>query len=938
MSQRPEHFADPGDVFNSGLLTPPGSHIMDDGTPRRCVGDSPCTPVGFHTRSSLVNDRRRSHQTSQSRPRPRALGSSSTRSSSAQVAKRKRNSVVSTSISASGRNVAGEASVSAVNDLFTTELHTPNPKPRKQSKPQSNVQTGFANSSDPSLLFTSTTTPRLRSLPPQKTSPVCTCGSPSKRILYDSLHAANVNADYIPSGTCPSRKCKLRARSTTPSYEAPRERFTPPREIEITSLDNSRIAKAARRGVSEKPKRPSPAYVKRERPEVDLSQALRPPSPTDDPLLLSDGHSTKSSPLRCCATPTFSSSPFGGPSFSDPPKSFAARLSGGRINDFGGQDDSDILPVFNLPDRDYQTNPDDDWSDSEDEDEFNLTGEYTGKYKILKVPTKADPPTSGTRERMVSWGRPVSPFPYSEIMERSLPLSDLTEEDVMAADTEDIDEYKVLRRDENALPPSDDATNFTEAMGPPASDEIWSSSSEVVDEDDAGNSSRTCRAAQSNELSDPSSWSVELHSEQDRSVEEEEEDQVDRELSVAVDDGQDDNACLPRVLDGTDDVQGDESSDEDEDLGGDVVKITSGDATAAARAAAILKLHDYDCIFAASVSKGRSSTSARKRRTTMGISGIMKPYRDRRVSHQRQTIHGDLISALADTTPLLGMYLGDQTPGRASCDAASASCYLPAPTPRCISAPASGGWGREDWKRLDRCLFAERVSVRAGRGSHLLVAMRDISKDAVLERFTSQMGGEPVLQKLGPEWTRENLIMRLEVLIRKQPRSTNSTSFRQGEGNNISFDSTIHRGNPCYHSLLQEALAVSSIATPNAAAESSPCDVSRTFEQTQDSQDVPLPLPSPAPDWVGHGGCLVTTPSRPPDPKAPHPKERVHLRHASLPKKSRIPVAVRPQRLVDLRHLSPSKLVRRDFVRPQVRVSGGFRVKDLIRCFEDGGS
>lgn len=76
---------------------------------------------------------------------------------------------------------------------------------------------------------------------------------------------------------------------------------------------------------------------------------------------------------------------------------------------------------------------DDGWSDSDDE--LDLSGEYTGKYKMVVVPTKADPPTIEERERAECWGRPVSPFPYREIMERSLPSSDLSEEDVLCPDT-----------------------------------------------------------------------------------------------------------------------------------------------------------------------------------------------------------------------------------------------------------------------------------------------------------------------------------------------------------------------------------------------------------------------------------------------------------------------------------------------------------------------
>lgn len=52
---------------------------------------------------------------------------------------------------------------------------------------------------------------------------------------------------------------------------------------------------------------------------------------------------------------------------------------------------------------------------------------------MFQVPTKADPPTSGTKARMKEWGRPVSPFPYEARLDRSLP----DPEDMEIADSED---------------------------------------------------------------------------------------------------------------------------------------------------------------------------------------------------------------------------------------------------------------------------------------------------------------------------------------------------------------------------------------------------------------------------------------------------------------------------------------------------------------------
>ena len=59
---------------------------------------------------------------------------------------------------------------------------------------------------------------------------------------------------------------------------------------------------------------------------------------------------------------------------------------------------------------DLAVNGEDSWSSS-DGGSSEQEGEYTGKFRVMQVPTKADPPTSGTRERIEQWGRPISPFP-----------------------------------------------------------------------------------------------------------------------------------------------------------------------------------------------------------------------------------------------------------------------------------------------------------------------------------------------------------------------------------------------------------------------------------------------------------------------------------------------------------------------------------------------
>ena len=57
---------------------------------------------------------------------------------------------------------------------------------------------------------------------------------------------------------------------------------------------------------------------------------------------------------------------------------------------------------------------------------------------------------------------------------------------------------------------------------------------------------------------------------------------------------------------------------------------------------------------------------------------------------------------------------------------------------------------------MDKCLTAERVAVAAACsfGKDVFADVRDISKDAVLDRFINQLGGESVVGGLGPDWSR----------------------------------------------------------------------------------------------------------------------------------------------------------------------------------------
>ncbi|KAI0659001.1 hypothetical protein C8Q70DRAFT_142702 [Cubamyces menziesii] len=273
--------------------------------------------------------------------------------------------------------------------------------------------------------------------------------SPSKRALYLSPHHGNPNADYIaplPAISRQSISARRRSATPVPPYEPPRERFTPPREIVHTPpqaiQSPTKMSKSSKRKsvTSTKNTKKLVLVIKKEPPEVDLSAPPPPPSPTDDPLLLKGDelpprqqkpHSSRiATPPSTHArdTPSIASSS---------PASPSREGGGGRLPDlnssmdvsmrdvsYDSMDDSfsgPSAPLFDFNAQESSHAWDD--VDSDDSDDFDQTGEYTGRFKVLTVPTKADPPSSCTRTRQEAWGHPISPFPSSTGRRTSLPSS-----------------------------------------------------------------------------------------------------------------------------------------------------------------------------------------------------------------------------------------------------------------------------------------------------------------------------------------------------------------------------------------------------------------------------------------------------------------------------------------------------------------------------------
>lgn len=141
--------------------------------------------------------------------------------------------------------------------------------------------------------------------------------------------------------------------------------------------------------------------------------------------------------------------------------------------------------------------------------------------------------------------------------------------------------------------------------------------------------------------------------------------------------------------------------------------------------------HDYDCLLAS------PTFSKRKRRKTIGNTGITKPYTG--AEQRRQTIDGFNVPTLSEDISLLGIWH-------------SIEDSILTEQNHCKRA---GEWTRRNWKHLDKCLVAERLAVGASQHhAELLAPFDKISKDAVLDKFTANMGGDEVLHSFGSEWSR----------------------------------------------------------------------------------------------------------------------------------------------------------------------------------------
>jgi hypothetical protein len=307
-------------------------------------------------------------------------------------------------------------------------------------------------------------------------------------------------------------------------------------------------------------------------------------------------------------------------------------------------DDAEVphLPLFNLNLDDLPASSDaGGWSDSDDDDatlrdgryadgeQVEGEGEYTGKWRMLTVRTKLDPPSSATRERMEEWGRPITPFP-----KRIAKLDLLEEEEHMFKHREeatDDEEEKEVR--EMSIPLDDEEQDAAKDLGPRPFDFDVSfedihelPTPEVVPQEEPQD---TLLDASFDQHGD--NPATKLHPEIYADSEDDQEEREVRQMSVEFEDGEDENesASIPPLQpvlslaapavdesmedpgvisqelgafaaaeEAADGDSSDEVESDFEDVG--LVKITSTDPKAAARAAAILKqvrLNSFICTF-----------------------------------------------------------------------------------------------------------------------------------------------------------------------------------------------------------------------------------------------------------------------------------------------------------------------------------------------------
>ncbi|KAI5124349.1 hypothetical protein M0805_008956 [Coniferiporia weirii] len=752
-------------------------------------------------------------------------------------------------------------------------LHTPNPRLRKQGRHAGlslSPTAAFNPRGDARLLAQDGSPSSRETISAHRVedalamSPTRKSHGKAKVLVPQSPHAANPSADYIPPSllTVTSSGVSVRRRSVTPipPYEPPKERYTPPREIIGTPIAER---KPARRAAAARKKRPqgkgdkpvSQLRIKTEPPEINLKSLPPPASPSEDPILLVGPPAVRvhrpSTPPRVSnratslvdfemdldlpgneqrntsrSVPLISPSPIRSESSIPPVFDFTGMDDdAGGVNN-GWTDSSSDDGFGGGPANEVSFGgdfgagvADDGWSDSdsgnegEEEEPSMGEGDFTGKFLAFKVPTKLDPPTSETLERMEEWGRPISPHPKrlslgktgkedtGEAVEDG--LSGVEDELVLSKDQATRDEGEEIgekrpgyedKRGRRLTLSELEAVKFGPKKLPPKHKDGEQEKS-IEQEDSLCNQdssieqdeSMETEASIEDEVLDKEPAVLDNHSGSNEEINQslleghdDEKDAISGQLGdtphgevgqvlldpeVSVPPNGNLSGCETDVA--TDELE----SDSDEGAGDlSVIKIMSDDPMAAARAAAILKMHDYDMV----------ARKLKRRRTA--TDGVSKPYSTPQKMQvwRRRTIAGLTAEAhITDNVALPELLEKAEqelrsSPARSRSGSVAPSSFgSPSRTAhRELQRPASGPreWTKADWKSLDSCFTDERYDLAEEQGleAGCLASVDNVVFENVVNRFVELSGGAEVVESHGPSWTSEKLLNRVRALCKRQ--------------------------------------------------------------------------------------------------------------------------------------------------------------------------
>ncbi|KAJ3876513.1 hypothetical protein F5051DRAFT_331780, partial [Lentinula edodes] len=788
---------------------------------------------------------------------------------------------------------------------------TPNPKPRKQSRKfnRAHVRT-VSNQSDTfiqttpspthgSRIATSTLTEQeLLPLPSSLTGHSVQATPSRKRRqskLMRSPHTFNPNADYIPPFRTDSdeesinvdngqlqwpytkKAVRIGRRSVTPAtippYEPPPVVFTPPREVvhsPVTSTTKSKRKVGKSKGLR------LDLQIKSEPPDIDyLNAPMPPPSPTDDPLLLSGPPEGSCTPSRsrtmrdASVSADFAQNIRKQPSFALEEEMVQEddRSTDSMELDMQPHEYAEMegIPYFGFGLEGFAVASAGAWSDSDEEVSFELSydvgiGEFTGHWRMTQVPTKADPPSSTTRIRMDDWGRPKSPYPYRrpsssssiprvgstspspshpksrvnpsataevEKADRSVPLADedhtitlhppLTElSNAQEAETRSYHEHQNIEdaeeQDEQevralSISPDDEGEDSADeeevrrlSLGPEQQFEENDSDSEQEESEveDLNFSGASFGMMAGDNIAEPSGVAATAHTPRRQAAEAAHSSHQASERPITVDEvfeEEEEELKMDAAEDAAEMSSGDESDPMSQDPG--LVQITSSDPKAAARAAAILKQHDYDCFTKIVLRQQQQHTreishytieklKRDSRRKTLSGAGISKGKPRSTPRRSLGTVVGDMVYIPGSPVTTLGGLLKEAEKEvqeeqfrPVSPRISKSGSLMPEDNALNDQQLAYKEWTKEEWRILDACFTDERIDLASRSSSNSissplndghedvpLAEVDFVDVDVVVQRFIVEMGGDDITNARG--WSRDSLRARAKAIQKKQ--------------------------------------------------------------------------------------------------------------------------------------------------------------------------